>query len=203
MRRLECLDADAQPIPWYTYPAIEFIRQIDFSDQRVFEFGSGNSTLFWAKRAMSVVAVEHDPAWHEKIANGLPENVEYLLRQGEEDYVESIERFAGFFDVIIIDGIHRFDCAVRARRKLAANGLIILDNADWKHKTTKFLRDSDLIEVDMTGFGPINGYTWTTSFFLTRQIRLKPAFEHQPLPGPGGLTQIETCAPKKPRAASP
>ena len=51
MRRWECLDAGQSPIPWYTYPAIEFLNQIDFSVKSVFEFGSGNSTRYWAKRA--------------------------------------------------------------------------------------------------------------------------------------------------------
>ena len=27
--RNECVDAEGRPIPWYTYPALEFIRQLD------------------------------------------------------------------------------------------------------------------------------------------------------------------------------
>src|SRR5688572_10403591 len=49
-----------QPIPWYTYPAIEFIRQLDFSQSTVFEYGSGNSTMFWAASAARVISVEED-----------------------------------------------------------------------------------------------------------------------------------------------
>ncbi|MCL0042054.1 hypothetical protein M1N12_03225, partial [Peptococcaceae bacterium] len=35
----------------------------------------------------------------------------------------------------------------------------------------------------MTGFGPINGYTWTTSFFFHREFNFKPLHSRQPLHG--------------------
>ena len=43
------VDADGRPLPWYTYPAIEYLEQLDFRDRTVFEFGSGASTLFWVR----------------------------------------------------------------------------------------------------------------------------------------------------------
>jgi len=50
------IDARGEPLPWYTYPAIEYIRQLDFSDKSIFEYGSGNSTVFWSRIAARVVA---------------------------------------------------------------------------------------------------------------------------------------------------
>ena len=46
-----CMDRDGNPLPWYTYPAIEYLRQFDYKDKKVFEFGCGFSSLFWALRA--------------------------------------------------------------------------------------------------------------------------------------------------------
>jgi hypothetical protein len=54
------VDAHGEPVPWYTYPAIDYLRQLDFSDKTVFEYGSGYSTLFWASAARRVVSVEED-----------------------------------------------------------------------------------------------------------------------------------------------
>src|SRR3712207_2933796 len=68
------VDAKGQPVPWYTYPAIEYVRQLDFSDKEVFEYGSGQSTLFWAQAAKRVVSVEEDEAWHAYVAKKLPAN---------------------------------------------------------------------------------------------------------------------------------
>ena len=37
---------DGAPVPWYSYAAIEFLEQFDLSTKTVFEWGSGNSSLF-------------------------------------------------------------------------------------------------------------------------------------------------------------
>jgi hypothetical protein len=190
MKKWSCIDANNQPIPWYTYPAIEYIKQLDFTDKNVFEFGSGNSTIFWANRCKSIIAVEDDRIWYEKIKLQLPPNVTYLFEGDQHNYINAIQSFQKSFDIIIVDGSHRHDCAIEAIKNLAPNGIVVLDNADWHPKTATFLRENDLIEVDMTGFGPINDYTWTTSFFLRRSVQLKKAHNRQPMPGIGGIDQI-------------
>ena len=126
-----------------------------------------------------------------KIKDLLPSHVEYHLIEEKQKYIEAIRGYSTKFDVIIIDGSHRYECAREAIDQLRDNGFIILDNSDWKEKTSKFLRESDLIEVDMAGFGPINGYTWTTSFYFKRNVKLTPAFDCQPVHGIGSLTHRE------------
>jgi len=49
--------------PWLTYDAIQYLTKHIGSNLKVFEFGSGGSTLFWAERATMCVSVEHDPGW--------------------------------------------------------------------------------------------------------------------------------------------
>ena len=191
MKLWDCVDSNDDPIPWYSYPAIEYIKQLDLSDKSIFEYGSGNSTMFWASRCKKLVSVEDNREWFDKIKAKIPATVEYNLFEQKEDYIESIRKFSNEFDVIIIDGSHRYDCAVEALKKLRNDGFIILDNSDWKELTSKLLRDADLIEVDMSGFGPINGYTWTTSFYLRRNVKLSPAHERQPIHGIGSLKHSE------------
>src|SRR5215470_11966850 len=67
--RNSAIDASSEPLPWYTYPAIEFISQFDFSSKSVFEYGSRNSTLFWSRLSTSVTSVEHDPKWLEIVSS--------------------------------------------------------------------------------------------------------------------------------------
>ena len=189
MRLKQCVDAQGNPIPWYTYPAIEYIKQLDLSDKHVFEYGSGYSTLFWSSRCKSLTSVEHDEHWYQQIRHRLPENVSYNLKQNIQDYVKFINTIGEKFDVIIIDGAHRLDCAAAALSNLKPTGFIILDNSDWMTKASQLLRDANLIEVDMSGFGPINNYTWTTSFYFSRQVELKPADPTQPRAGIGHSVQ--------------
>lgn len=189
----KCLDADGAPIPWYTYPAIEYIRQLDLSDKTVLEFGSGYSTLFWASRCKKVYAVEDNREWYDRIRSKTPGNVEYLLLEDREDYSHAGNTIKEEqFDIIIVDGSHRFECATNSRPLLNPSGFMILDNSDWREETSRFLRESDLIEVDMSGFGPINPYTWTTSFYFSRQVQLKPAGSRQPMHGIGSIKLNES-----------
>src|SRR5688500_6442274 len=41
VQRQAAVDAKCNPVPWYTYPAIEYLKQLDFKDSTVFEYGSG------------------------------------------------------------------------------------------------------------------------------------------------------------------
>ncbi len=184
------VDGSGAPIPLYTYPAIEYLRQLDFSDAVVFEYGSGQSTVFWSARARKVYAVEHDPDWRARLERQGLANVQ-VLAADEASYVGAIEGAEPDYDVVIVDGHgHRYDCAVAGRAKLKAGGLMLLDNADWHPNTAAFLRDSGLIQIDMTGFKPTYYHASTTSLFLERGFARKPASGRQPAVGWGGLEQV-------------
>ncbi|MGF1590469.1 MAG: class I SAM-dependent methyltransferase [Pleurocapsa sp.] len=182
------IDRDLQPLPWYTYSAIEYIKQLDFSHREVFEYGSGNSTIFWSKLAKRVVSIENNQQWYELVAKSVAKNVEIKLIKDDAAYIQAILQHENF-DVIVIDGSYRLDCATTAINRLKPGGFIILDNSDWHVKTAKVLRDANLIQVDLTGLGPINHYAWTTSFFLHRDFNLQPKGNNQPEHGTGALKQ--------------
>jgi hypothetical protein len=191
--------ADSQPVPWYTYPAIEYVRQLDFRDASVFEYGSGNSTLYWASVAKRVISVEDDDAWYAHMGAQLPPNAELILEADLMGYVDVIERFGREFDIIVVDGPARGGTRLKCSRAVMAHlrpgGMVILDNSDWLPESARVLRESGLIQVDMTGFAPISGRTQTTTFFLHRDFRFQPRGSRQPMPGPGAAQMIWECAP--------
>jgi hypothetical protein len=56
--------ADAEGYtPWFTYPAVSFMKDIINKDMKVFEFGSGYSTLYFNENAGEVFSVEHSQEW--------------------------------------------------------------------------------------------------------------------------------------------
>lgn len=202
VQRGELRDHQNNYVPWFTYPAIEALRNWDLSDKRVFEYGSGYSTLFWASRAKEVVSVEHNRLWYEKIAKLAPANVRLVLapideknasepsmamREQFRNYAEAVD---GCFQVIVVDGYARsrvrYQCAQAALPHLDANGLLILDNSDWLPASAMFLRKAGLIEVDLSGPVPGNNHYQTTSFFFTRQFDFQPATKRQPTMPVGG-----------------
>jgi hypothetical protein len=180
---------EGAPLPWYTYPAIDYLEQLDLSNKTVFEYGCGHSTLYWASRAAQVVSVEHNEEWYRLICSKLPSNCTLVLERESDAYAAAIDRFDQQFDVIVVDGLvkgrTRMKCTRAALPRLRDGGMIILDNADWLPESSRVLRQSDFIEVDMSGFAPINDYTHTTSFFLHRRFAFAPRHDRQPKPGIG------------------
>ena len=56
----KAVDNDGSPIPWFTYPAIDYLKQLDFSEKDIYEYGAGYGSYFWANRAKSITSVEND-----------------------------------------------------------------------------------------------------------------------------------------------
>ena len=81
-----------EPIPWVTYSFISYIENRLNKSMSIFEYGSGNSTLFYAEKVNRVISVEHDKKWHEKLIENIPENVKLIhceLKYGG-DYCKSV-----------------------------------------------------------------------------------------------------------------
>jgi predicted O-methyltransferase YrrM len=56
-------------LPWVTYEGRAFLRRIMLPGKRVFEFGSGGSTIFAAERVAELVTAEHDREWADRVAD--------------------------------------------------------------------------------------------------------------------------------------
>ena len=159
------VNGDGLPIPWYTYPAIEYLERWDLNGKYIFEFGCGSSTLYWLRRGAVVVAVENDPDWYEILRVEQP-GTDIRLRQDRASYVGAIAESNERYDIIIIDGRWRAGCVRSCQSRLRSGGFVILDNSDWYFRTAQALSSAGFLEVSFSGFGPINDYTWTTSFFF-------------------------------------
>jgi hypothetical protein len=178
---MRSVDRAGEPLPWFTYPAIEFLRQLDLSGKRIFEYGCGGSTLYWSRVAAHVDSVEHLPEFHREVSAGVPPNCRLVLEQSPEKYIQQIAASGAPYDVIVIDGHSRVRCAAIAPQYLASGGVIILDNSDWFFEASALLRNADLIEVDMAGIAPINDFVHTTSFYFDRRYRGEPLHDRQPV----------------------
>jgi len=54
-------------LPWVTFYAIDFLNTLDFKGKRVFEYGSGASTLYWLSKGATCVSIEHEKQWYDKM----------------------------------------------------------------------------------------------------------------------------------------
>lgn len=130
----ESLDPNGNPIPWLTYSFLDFIDGRLNKDLLLFEYGAGNSTLFYAKHVKKVIAVEHDKNWFERIKNQMPANVAIKnISLENDDYINAIKQEDQLFDIVIVDGRKRVACCKSAIEKLSTGGVLILDDSERAH----------------------------------------------------------------------
>lgn len=160
-----CIDASGEPVPWLTYPALDFLSNLDISGARVFEYGSGASTLYWQRRCAQVVSVEKESDWHREVGRLCNEKVSLNLCCEGAAYPGVIENY-GAFDIVLIDGAERKRCVEKAIEHLADNGFIILDNSDWYPNSCQYLREKGFTQIDFVGLTPINAFVSVSSLFF-------------------------------------
>lgn len=139
--------------PWLTWECNELLDKVVSSNWNCFEWGSGRSTIFFAKRAKSIVSIEHDRRWCDRVsgwasAAGLTNlDLRFVpfvhsseIRSKEDmAYPESILEFPdSFFDCILIDGILRNECIRNTPRKLKPEGIAILDDSGRNYDESPF-----------------------------------------------------------------
>lgn len=163
------IDQDGNPIPWVTYSFIDFIKHRLNKQQSIFEFGSGNSTLFYSKYAGLVVSVEHDKEWFEKIVKDKPENSEIifcdLVRGG--DYCQMPVKLEEKFDIIIVDGRDRVNCCKQSVDALSETGVVVLDDSEreFYKPGIDFLLGKGFKHLPFSGVSPGFFYRKSTSVF--------------------------------------
>lgn len=157
--RAKAVQKNGEPLPWYTYPSIDFLKNRSYADKSVLEFGAGQSTLWWAKRAKRVVSLEGDKVWYEKIKNAMPQNVELYLVSMESpkvcvsEVVNILNNKNISYEVIVIDGLYRYEMTDIAKKLVVEDGIIICDNAEGYGFYDAF-KNSGLNRVDFFGNAP-------------------------------------------------
>jgi hypothetical protein len=177
----------ALDVPWWTYDAIDAVTSW-FADRhgspvRVFEYGSGASTLWLARRASEVHSVEHDRGFGEMMATELGQFDHVTLRviepevserpvvasakeghQGLDfaEYVAAINSVQGDFDLVVIDGRAREACLSAARSRLALGGIVVFDNSR-RRRYRDAIRASGMLERRFAGLTPTLPYPEQTS----------------------------------------
>jgi hypothetical protein len=161
------VDRECKPIPWLTYPSIAFLGQRLNKNLNLFEYGSGNSTLWWADHVSQVTSCEHDRSWYDKIAPRLPSNAQYIYSELGSGYSSVISQYDSEFDVVVIDGRERVQCARNALSALNRGGVIIWDNSDREKYLPGIhaLQEAGFRRIDFYGMVPIATFESCTSIF--------------------------------------
>lgn len=132
-------------VPWFSYRAIRFLDDFLTPEMRVLEFGSGGSTVFFARRVQRTVSIENDPSWHDRLSRRLDElglgNVELIHAHADLDSPEGF-RSSPFMnahsgepaDVVVVDSCDYRTYELRpvavdvARHLVKPGGVLVLDD---------------------------------------------------------------------------
>jgi hypothetical protein len=57
--------------PWIPFEAANWLERYLKPHMKVFEYGSGGSTIFFAERVAEITSIEHDQKWHAQVSRAL------------------------------------------------------------------------------------------------------------------------------------
>lgn len=157
-------DRRGEPLPWMPYAFIDFLDERLDPDVRVFEYGSGNSTRWFAERVGEVVSVEHDRTWFDEVHTSVPSNAEVVYRTGRE-YVSTPDEY-GEFDLVVVDGRNRVECVEAATDSLANDGVIVWDDSRGRPSYSSKMDELERTgfrELSFQGMGPVTANLQRTS----------------------------------------
>jgi predicted O-methyltransferase YrrM len=130
--------------PWLTREAVALLRQLLRKQDQALEFGSGRSTLWFARHVGHITSVDDSAEWHKRIKERVQSenlsNVKLLLHpkdkpedQGlQAKYVRVVDQFSDHsLDFALVDGMYRDSCALAVLPKLKPGALLVIDNASW------------------------------------------------------------------------
>jgi len=168
-RERASVDAHNEAIPWFTYSFIDFLEGRLTRDQHIFEYGSGNSTRYFAKRVKAIHSLEHDKSWHETGLRNKPVNAELIYCDLDQDgqYCRAAQRSKQPYHIIIVDGRDRVNCCKHSIEALTDDGVIILDDSErsrYEGARTALL-DRGFREISFSGISPGFFYRKETAVF--------------------------------------
>jgi predicted O-methyltransferase YrrM len=167
-------------IPWFSYAAIDFLEDYVQPSMSVFEYGSGGSTIFFAKRAKRVISVEDNPKWFEWVSRRVEQhglgNVSLRLCEFNFKEPSGFEHSAYLhaipdekLDIIVIDGSEEWTqvrqiCFEKAEGRVTEGGIIIVDDS-WRYPGLRKHHHAKRFQT-LQSVGPCRpGVTSTDIFF--------------------------------------
>ena len=170
-------------LPWWSLSAIREMEKHLNHSHRVFEWGSGGSSVFLAKRCKELTTIEHDPDWFEQVGAIINEqeigNSQLLQR---ETNLENEKRFLASpyatalqskHDVIVIDGEDHFgpesrwsareSCFYLAEKWVSKDGGLIVVDDSWRYPALRQKTNARKMVVHES-IGPCRVGVTTTDF---------------------------------------
>lgn len=155
-------DESGMVMPWYTHPALDEILTWNLSRKYVFEYGVGQSTIWWAKHCDWLYGVDSNPEWVKAMHDQVISNSMIACIPNEDIYVWSVQNFKKI-DIVVVDGDYRDRCVLQAISALKPGGKLIVDN--WDQPSVWVPEDATrkaVTQLQFTIYKQPDHYDWQT-----------------------------------------
>jgi SAM-dependent methyltransferase len=167
-------------LPWFSYGAIDFLEAFLQPHMTVGEYGSGGSTLFFARRTKRVFSIEDNPKWFELVSARLQQKglTNATLKLCPFDFKKPVgfENSAYLhalpeerFDVIVVDGSEEWTqvrpiCFAKAEPRVKPGGIIVVDDS-WRYPVLREKNCAHSVRI-FQSVGPCRPGVTSTDVFL-------------------------------------
>ena len=167
-------------LPWFSYAAIDFLNGFIQPSMTIGEYGSGGSTIFFARRARAVYSVEDNPEWYERVCQALNQknlpNAHVKLVPFDFKNPTGFEKSAYLnglpeepLDVIVIDGSEEWTqvrpvCFWHAQSYVKPGGVVIVDDS-WRYPNIREKHRAKRHEIFQSAGPGRPGVTSTDVYF--------------------------------------
>ena len=161
-------------------PSYTLVEQYLQPHMTVCEYGSGGSTMFFARRTKSVFSIEDNPKWFALVSQRLEQSLlpnatvalhpfDFKNPAGFEDseYLNAIPE--DLFEVIVVDGSEEWTqvrpiCFEKAETRIKPGGIIVVDDS-WRYPALRQRNRAKAVRI-FQSVGPCRpGVTSTDVFF--------------------------------------
>lgn len=115
-------------MPWLTLPTLQWLKSIDISQWKVFEYGCGYSTIWFKAHVWMVQSVDTEQSWAKSMGAFYSNDKEQYIARLHHPFTAT----TSLWDCVIVDGAWREDCARFAKDYIKPGGYMIIDN--WQQE---------------------------------------------------------------------
>ena len=158
--------------PMLSLPFLDWFESYDFNDFDLVEFGSGNSTNYFAEKVKNIISFETNIDYYNNLKPKLLNNVDYR-------FIEKINLENEIPDIDINQKTIVFvDCAANRFLltknifKIGFPNILILDNSDIYKNTCKFIYNKGYSEIPFWGIRLMETEEACTSVFIKNNFNM-------------------------------
>jgi hypothetical protein len=168
-------------LPMLSIPFLDWFNSYDFKEYIFIEFGSGNSTNYFADRTKHVYSFETDEVYFRNMSLFAKKNVDVIFKK-------SFDLENGNFDLEIKDktiAMIDSDCnrfmLTKALLEITLPDVIIFDNSEWFVNSSKHIISKGYQEFIFWGTRPESFMDKATSVFIKQNAKnLKRNYDYIP-----------------------